>query len=94
MNDENKYPEYREKVYNFINSTIIPKYSEIKSCTMHVLPNIVNADVEYLLELSVFLTKIKSDSLKDKIDGELKEFCSSIDEKFFSEILLILWYKY
>lgn len=45
MNDENKYPEYREKVYNFINSTIIPKYSEIKSCTMHVLPNVVNADV-------------------------------------------------
>ena len=52
MNDENKYPEYREKVYNFINSTIIPKYSEIKSCTMHVLPNVVNADVEYLSELS------------------------------------------
>lgn len=93
MNTE-KFPEYREKVYNFIKSEIVPKYPEIKSCNMHVLPDIVNKDVEYLLELSEFLTKTESDSLKDSLDEELEAFCVSFEDDFFSEILLILWYKY
>ena len=93
MNTE-KFPEYREKVFQFINDEILPKYPEIKSCNMHVLPGVVNRDVEYLLELSEFLTNVESDSLNDSISKDLEEFCTSFEDNFFFEILLILWYKY
>lgn len=91
MIDETKYPEYREKVYNFINTTIIPKYPEIKSCKMHVLPKELIANVEFIFNLNRSVSGDELSQLKWNVEHDLYPFVDSlnIDGPYMTRVILI-----
>ncbi len=88
MNTE-KFPEYREKVFQYIQKEILPKYPEIESCNMHVLSEYMNDDVEYILKLTKDLSDREKYYLKRNLDNDLVNFCDSFDSFYFIRILII-----
>ncbi len=91
MIDESKYPEYREKVYNFIKSEIVPKYPDIESCTMHVLPKELIANVEFIFNLNHILSKEELSRLQWDVEHELYAFVKSlnINGPYMTRVILI-----
>lgn len=84
-----KFPEYRNKVYKYIQEEIVPKYDEIDACNMHILPEYVTWDVEYIFTLTTDLSDRQKFILKRKIDWSLVDFCDSFYGFYFVNIIII-----
>ena len=39
-----------KKLYEYINNELIPKYDGLEKCTMHILPDVLEAKVEFLIK--------------------------------------------
>ena len=89
MNTE-KFPEYREKVFQYIQDEILPKYPEIESCTMHVLPSEINRDIEFIFFIHSQLNDTDLFKLEDSISKNLFNFCQSFEKLYFLKIFIIL----
>lgn len=88
MNKE-KFPEYREKVFQYIQEELIPKYDVLSSCIMHRLPEYMNDDVEYIFKLSYDLTDKSKYNLKKSLEIDLADFCDSFNSFYFVRIIII-----
>lgn len=87
MNSDN-FEKYREEIYKFIKEEIVPKYPEIESCTMHILPKeFINTDVEYIFKIKSNLNIIDLNNLKRNI---LIDIRSSFGKDSTRKILIIL----
>ncbi len=78
------------KIYEYIQKEIIPKYSELEFCTMHKLPEeVINTDVEYIFKINSTLNRIDINILKRNILMDLNSiFGNDFNRKFliiFSE---------
>lgn len=86
MNTE-KFPEYREKVFQYIQEEILPKYSEIELCSMHVLPSYIDNDVEYIFRIkhrfSIFRKQKSLEELDKEIYELLANYCDEMGERHY-----------
>jgi len=84
MNTE-KFPEYREKVFKYIQEEILPKYTEIELCSMHVLPSYIDKDVEYIFRIrrrfSIFRKQKSLGELNNEIYELLSNYCDEMGER-------------
>lgn len=85
-----KFPEYREKVFEYIQNEILPKYPEIKSCNMHILPSEVNRDIEFIFFIQSQLNDKDLIKLQNSIDKDLFNFCQSFEKVYFLKMFIIL----
>lgn len=95
MNTE-KFPEYREKVFHYIQNEILPKYPEIELCSMHVLPSYMGKDVEYIFKIKKrkFNFLIKQKSIKDWEDEFyylLHDCCEKMGEPYYYYMILTIF---
>ena len=90
MNKE-KFPEYRNKVYKYIQEEIVPKYDVIESCTMHILPIQLIANVEFIFNLNYKLSEEDLSLLNKIIKKDLYSFVKTlnINGPYMSRVVII-----
>ena len=97
MNTE-KFPEYREKVFQYIQNEILPKYPEIELCSMHVLPSYIDKDVEYIFRIksrfSLFRKQKSLNELDDEIYVLLSNYCEDINIHYYILHILTIFKEY
>lgn len=87
--DTDNFEYYRNEIFKFIQKEIVPKYPEIESCTMHILPEYMAKDVEYIFGykkniLRAISRKQKSVEILDReINHLLMDFCEDIGEEYY-----------
>ena len=90
---------YREKIYKFVQEKIIPKYSQITSCDMEILPedSAWDIDLRFLQEDDISLFKVVFKGWKDNVTLEkeirkaLMSFCKEIGaEEYYLFISMIV----
>lgn len=84
MNKE-KFPEYRNKVYKYIQEEIVPKNDEIESCNMHILPEYIDFDVEYIFNIKRkrFRKQKSHEEWGREIRSLLSDVCEQMGEEFY-----------
>ena len=80
--------ENYEKMYQFIINEIMPKHRELLKCTMHILPNKIEKEIEYIFKISFSSTVNDKIKLKNDIINELK-IKFNLDNDNLSKLLLI-----
>ncbi len=66
------------------------KYDEIESCNMHILPEYVDLDVEFIFKLNSYLDVPQKEYLNNKIKRDLINFSILFDKFYFLKILQTL----
>ena len=86
-----KFLLFRKKVFNYINTEIIPKEDNLEYCIMHNLPENISKDVEYIFKVKSTCPDEELSNLKVRIEKKLFEYCKNeISDFYISSILIIL----
>lgn len=80
--------ENYEKMYQFIINEIMLKHRELLKCTMHILPNNMEKEIEYIFKINFSSTVNDKIKLKNDIINELK-IKFNLDNDNLNKILLI-----
>ena len=88
-----KFKYYRKKVYEYIQKEIIPKYSEIKYCTMEVYSEHLDWDVGFIFRQNESRFNFKSfkstDILEREIRYSLQRYCDEIGANDYYFFILL-----
>lgn len=80
--------ENYEIMYQFIINEIMPKHRELLKCSMHILPNNMEKEIEYIFKVPFSSTVNDKNKLKKDIINELK-IKFNLDNDNLSKLLLI-----
>lgn len=80
--------ENYEIMYQFIINEIMPIHTELIKCTMHILPNNTEKEIEYIFKVTFSSTVNDKNKLKKDILNELK-IKFNLDNENLNKILLI-----
>lgn len=82
---------FRKKIFNYINTEIIPNDDNLEYCIMHKLPENIGKDVEYIFKIKSAVPDEKLINLQTNIENILLEYCKhEIDEFYILSIIIIL----
>lgn len=70
----NTFENYEAKIREYIENTILKKYSEIISYSVHILPKVLEKDVEYIFKINSDLSEEQQLKLWSDIDYDLHYF--------------------
>ncbi len=88
MNTE-KFPEYREKVFQYVQKEIIPKYDEIEECKLHIFPQYMDRDIELIFKVDPNLKNIRE--LNYNLVLDISKFCEEyVDFHYRNKFMIIL----
>ena len=85
--DVDRLFEYREKITLFFNKVVVEDFDEIVSCTIQVLPDFLDWDLQIILGYENL--HIKSDKLEMKIRDILFDYCKEIEANDYYLFILI-----
>ncbi len=87
-----KFPIFRKKVFDYINTEIIPNNDNLEHCISHTLPEDFDKDVEYIFKVKSTFPDEYLSNLHVYIEKKLLEYCKNeeIWDYYFLSILIIL----
>lgn len=84
------YKKYREEVYKYIQEEIVPKYPEIDSSSLHILPRVINKDSEVIFKINSNMENKEIKYLEKNIKSDLFEFCDKLDDVYCLRMVIVL----
>lgn len=88
-----KFPLFRKKVFDYINTEVIPNNDNLEYCISHTLPEDFDKDVEYIFKVKSTFSDENLRDLQAYIEKKLLEYCrneESVWRYYFSSIMIIL----
>ncbi|MBQ6351107.1 MAG: hypothetical protein IJI42_09290 [Methanobrevibacter sp.] len=76
-------------ILKYIQEEIVPKYPEIESCTMHVLPGSLDKNIEYIFKLNSSMSENEFWRLWADVDFEIHKFYDDLNLNFDFITILI-----
>ena len=78
----NTFEKYETKIRDYIENNILKEYSEIVSYSVHILPEVLEKNVEYIFKINLELSEEQQLKLWSNIDYDLFYFYDKQEFEF------------